>query len=104
MTTTEIWEWDEVPLPGVTPTRVDPHPTAWPLSRMNPDGSRGLHILRHAAPWPVEPKDAALIVAAPSLLAAALGLVTALDEYDGTESVITRATDELRDAIEGAQA
>ena len=39
-----------------------------------------------------------------ALIAAAQGMVDAFDNYDGVESVIVRATDELRAAIEEATA
>ncbi len=39
-----------------------------------------------------------------ALLAAARGMVGALDNYDGVESVIVRAIDDLRAAIQEAQA
>ena len=63
------WSWDEVPLSGIKPTLNDPHPTAWPLGSRNPDGTRGLPVLRHQAPWPVTAANARLIAAAPALLA-----------------------------------
>lgn len=70
-----LWEWDEVPLPGVTPSVVDPHPTAWVLGSRNPDGTRGLGVLRHRAPWLVTEANRYLIAAAPDLLEVALSIV-----------------------------
>ena len=62
------WKWSEaIPLPGVKPEPLDPNPKCWRLDADidHPDG--GECVVRHRAPWKVEPANAHLIAAAPEM-------------------------------------
>ncbi len=80
--TPERWEWEEpVPLTGITPTIREPRPEAQVLS------SNGRPILRHRAPWKVNPHDAEHLVRCVNTYPALLGALQEIARV-GEDSVL----------------